>query len=139
MSEILSRCGYRCDLCLAYQPNIQAHPENAQLISDGWFKFFGFRVPPEKIKCPGCLSDADETLDIGCPVRPCVVARGLVNCAYCEAYVCEKLQERLVRFESMQEKSPEPISKLEWQLFILPYENQVRLVELRSRLGRKDD
>lgn len=94
---------------------------------------------PKKIKCPGCLSDADETLDIGCPVRPCVVARGLVNCAYCEAYVCEKLQERLVRFESMQEKSPEPISKLEWQLFILPYENQVRLVELRSRLGRKDD
>ena len=36
MSEILSRCGYRCDLCLAYQPNIQAHLKR-QLISDGWF------------------------------------------------------------------------------------------------------
>ena len=31
MSEILSRCGYRCDMCLAYRANIQAHPENAQL------------------------------------------------------------------------------------------------------------
>ena len=42
------------------------------------------------------------------------------------------LQERLVRFEGMQEKSPEPISALERQLFILPYENQVRLEGIRE-------
>lgn len=38
MEEVLSRCGYRCDLCLAYAPNVQAHPEYRQTLSDGWFK-----------------------------------------------------------------------------------------------------
>jgi len=30
MEPILTRCGYRCDLCLAYRPNIDANPENRQ-------------------------------------------------------------------------------------------------------------
>ena len=49
MKEILSRCGYRCDLCLAYRPHIEAYPEDRQRLSDGWFKYFGFRIPPEEI------------------------------------------------------------------------------------------
>ena len=38
MREMASRCGYRCDLCMAYAPNLESHPENRQLLSDGWFK-----------------------------------------------------------------------------------------------------
>ena len=34
MEEIISLCGMRCDLCLAYNRNIEVHPENRQLISD---------------------------------------------------------------------------------------------------------
>jgi hypothetical protein len=41
MEEILSRCGYRCDLCLAYRPNVEKNPSNQQVLSDGWFKYFG--------------------------------------------------------------------------------------------------
>jgi len=44
MEAIITRCGYRCDLCLAYKPNIEAHPENRQILSDGWYKYFGFRI-----------------------------------------------------------------------------------------------
>jgi len=54
MKAILTRCGYRCDLCLAYKPNIAKHPENQQILSDGWFKYFGFRLPAEVICCDGC-------------------------------------------------------------------------------------
>jgi hypothetical protein len=28
MDEVLARCGYRCDLCLAYRPNVEAEPSN---------------------------------------------------------------------------------------------------------------
>jgi hypothetical protein len=35
MKEILSRCGYRCDLCLAYRPNVEANPSNREIVSDG--------------------------------------------------------------------------------------------------------
>jgi hypothetical protein len=43
MEPILTRCGYRCDLCLAYKPNVAENPSNQQKLSDGWFKYFGFR------------------------------------------------------------------------------------------------
>jgi len=134
MDPILSRCGYRCDLCLAYKPNIEAHPENALKLSDGWFKYFGFRIPAEKISCDGCLSTTGETLDIGCPVRPCVIARELNNCAYCPDYACEKLQERLVTIEDMQTKAGHVISKADRTHFILPYENRQRLEALRASI-----
>lgn len=135
MPPILARCGYRCDLCLAYRPNITDRPENAQLLSDGWFTYFGFRIPPEKINCPGCLSASAETLDTGCPVRPCVVARGLETCAACPDYACEKLQERLVTFEDMEHKAGHAIPQTDRTNFILPYENRVRLEALRA--GKK--
>ena len=35
MEPILTRCGYRCDLCLAYKPNVAGNPSNRQKLSDG--------------------------------------------------------------------------------------------------------
>lgn len=134
MDPILSRCGYRCDLCLAFQPNIVAHPENAKLLSEGWFTYFGFRIPAEKINCAGCLSDSPETLDTGCPVRPCVVERGLQNCAFCGDFACDKLHERLVTFEDMQAKATHIIPLADRTNFILPYENQQRLEAIRATI-----
>lgn len=136
MEEILSRCGFRCDLCLAYRSNIESHPENRPLLSDGWFKYFGFRIPPEKIICEGCLGDQPQTLDLGCPVRPCVIARGLENCALCDQYGCEKLKERLVTFEGMQARFIENISDEDRKRFIQPYENTVRFEKIRQDHGK---
>jgi hypothetical protein len=132
MDPVLARCGYRCDLCMAYRPNIEANPENSQKLSDGWFKYFGFRIPAEKITCAGCLSSDCETLDVGCPVRPCVIARGLDNCAACADFACDKLSERLVTVEDMQNKAGNPIGEDDRLNFILPYENKVRLDALRA-------
>jgi hypothetical protein len=53
MEEIISRCGFRCDLCLAFKPNIEKNHQNQQKLSDGWFKYFGFRIPPDQIICDG--------------------------------------------------------------------------------------
>ena len=91
MEAILTRCGYRCDLCLAYKPNVLGNPSNRQKLSDGWFKYFGFRLPAAEICCDGCMSDNPKLVDSACPVRPCVIEKGLDNCSQCEQYVCEKL------------------------------------------------
>ncbi len=53
MEAIITRCSYRCDLCLAYKPNIEAHPENRQILSDGWYKYFGFRIQAEESTATG--------------------------------------------------------------------------------------
>ena len=133
MEQILSLCGMRCDLCIAYQPNMEEPPENRQMLSDGWHRYFGFRLPPEDINCDGCFPDGKPTLDSGCEVKPCVTERKLENCAVCEEYVCEKLSSRLVSFEAIQEKFDQPIPEIDRQRFIFPYENAARLAKLRVK------
>ncbi len=131
MEPKLSLCGFRCDLCLAYKPNIEAHPENRQVLSDGWHEYFGFRLPPESIYCEGCSAESNETLDGDCPVRPCVIAHGLENCAACEKVICDNLTKRLIDFDQFQAEYGKPIPEVDRQRFILPYENAERLKKLR--------
>jgi len=132
MEPILTRCGYRCDLCLAYRPNIEAQPANRQRLSDGWFSYFGFRVSPEEIHCDGCMAEDPHLIDNACPVRPCVIARGLDNCAQCDEYVCDRLRERLVVYEEIRERLGRAIPEEDRRDFIAAYENKARLDGLRS-------
>jgi hypothetical protein len=139
MEAILTRCGYRCDLCLAYRPNVESNPANQQKLSDGWYKYFGFRLPAEKVVCDGCMADNPQLIDQSCPVRPCVIERGLENCAQCDSYGCEKLGERLVTFEEVQKRMGVAIPAEDRTLFILPYENKTRLDALRNYLGNQPE
>lgn len=44
MGEILSKCGYRCDLCPAYTGNIGGE-EDRMKVSRDWKRLFGFEIP----------------------------------------------------------------------------------------------
>lgn len=131
MNEILTRCGYRCDLCLAYRPNVEANPSNQQTLSDGWHKYFGFRIHADQVICDGCMAEEPSLIDKACPVRPCVIERGFRNCAECPDYVCDKLKERLVVYEEVAAGRPYPIPEEDRARFIRPYENRKRLDDLR--------
>jgi Protein of unknown function (DUF3795) len=131
MEPILTRCGYRCDLCLAYRPNVAQNPANQQILSDGWYRYFGFRIPPAEICCDGCLADKPKLIDTTCPVRPCVIGKGLDNCSQCEHYVCDKLTERLVVYEEVRARAGAGIPEEDRARFIQPYENKRRLDALR--------
>ncbi|HNT54871.1 MAG TPA: DUF3795 domain-containing protein [Anaerolineaceae bacterium] len=138
MNPILTRCGYRCDLCLAYRPNVAANPDNPQKLSDGWFAYFGFRIPPAEIICDGCLSPAPHRLiDVSCPVRPCVMTHGLAHCAECDVLACEKLAERLVTRQEVEQRIGRAVPEADYQNFILPYENKPRLDALRASRSKE--
>jgi hypothetical protein len=127
MQAILTRCGYRCDLCLVYRPNVEKKPYNRQKLSEGWFHYFGFKIEPANIICDGCMSDTSILIDQNCPVRPCVIERGLDNCSSCDEYICEKLKQRIVVFEEVKNKIGKHISESDYICFIQPYENKRRL------------
>jgi hypothetical protein len=128
--ERLSLCCFRCDLCLAWRPNVE-HEDRRRELSDAWHEYFGFRIPPEEIVCDGCTRDPGaKTLDSGCPVRPCVLGRGLENCSACGDYPCDRIRERLIVFEELTAGRQVPAGDRE--LFIRPYENRVRIEELRD-------
>jgi hypothetical protein len=133
MDTSLTRCGYRCDLCLAYILNVELNPANQQKLSDGWFKYFGFRIEPQNIVCDGCMADLPRLIDQGCPVRPCVIEKGLDNCASCDEYVCAKLKERIVLYEEVKQSFGHDIPVDDYVCFIQPYENKQRLDELKQR------
>jgi hypothetical protein len=77
VQAVLARCGYRCDLCPAYRENIHGPEAARQRTSDGWFKYYGFRIPPEQICCDGCRDERPEArhIDAACPIRPCAIHR----------------------------------------------------------------
>jgi len=83
MKPVLTRCGYRCDLCLAHNSNVLKNPSNQQKRRDGWFKYYGFRVPPTEICCDSCLEENPRLIDQSCPVRPCSIDNGMNNCLQC--------------------------------------------------------
>ena len=135
MEPILTRCGYRCDLCLAYKPNIESNPTNQQILSKGWHKYYGFQISPEAICCDGCMSEEPKLIDQDCPVRPCVIERGLGNCSECDDYVCKKLKARLVVYEEVKKRVKAEFPEEDYLCFIRPYENKKRLETIRIEKG----
>ncbi len=134
---ILSKCGYRCDLCLAYKGNIEKE-DKRQILSDGWFKYFGFRIEPEDIMCEGCVScDNPKLIDNNCPVRPCVISKDIKNCAYCGEYICEKLLLRIVDYDEKINFDHSDIPDEDYENIVKPYESKKRLEEIRKRITRR--
>lgn len=113
--EILGRCGYRCDLCPGYVGNIHTD-EDKQRVSDGWFKYLGFRIPTGDIGCGGCF-DENDSGDPNCPVRPCVKERQLANRAHCCDFGCDKLQTRM-NFVEENVNNPANIPEEDYSTYI---------------------
>ncbi len=128
MKEIVTRCGYRCDICPVFAPNIKS-PEDARAASEGFRKYYGFQIEPDKIACDGCLSNG-RLVDKDCPVRPCVLEKGLENCAECSAFAsCDKLKTRMDFLDPMPEKLKN-IPEDEFKKFVTPYQSKARMYAL---------
>jgi len=78
------------------------------------------------------MSENPKLIDQACPVRPCVIEKGLDNCSQCEHYICEKLTERLVDYEGVRKRVNAEIPEDDYLCFIRPYENKKRLDGLRA-------
>lgn len=134
--EILTRCGYRCDLCLAYKDNIEKEDRRA-LLKEGWYRIFGIEISLEDIYCEGCISchhDQVKLIDSGCQVRPCVINKGYENCSQCSEFPCEILETRLVRYDDLI-KNGKQISRSDRKNAVKAYENYDRLCQLREQQG----
>ena len=134
----VARCGYRCDLCPAFKENIRGG-EDQQRVSDGWFRYYGFRIPPETICCDGCLAkdrDSPRRIDSDCAVRLCAEKRDVPNCAHCDEYICDKLAEKLVDPDKAVERAGTSVPQVDYARFIEPYDSRKILDEVNKEAGR---
>ncbi|MEW6364939.1 MAG: DUF3795 domain-containing protein [Acidobacteriota bacterium] len=133
MSEIHGRCGYRCDLCPAFERN-QRGPEDRERISAGWKKYYDFEMPTAEIVCAGCRFEGHH-LDDECKVRPCAETRGYSTCAECqEGDSCDLLKKKACAISKHKEQHGASMPPEDYQLFIAPYESRIYLEKLRRKV-----
>ncbi|MFC1726548.1 DUF3795 domain-containing protein [candidate division KSB1 bacterium] len=138
MTEITARCGYRCDLCLAFRKHVKSEKDRKRF-KDGLFKFYNYRIKLENCYCDGCLADEkdpeNKLMDQNCKIRLCVMDKNIKNCGYCDEYPCSKVKSKFIDFEKVAAKQVEKISEDDYENFILPYENLLHLDEIRKVKG----
>ncbi len=135
MTEMLSFCGYRCDLCAARSDD----PEVRQRLVDGWRKYLGHEMyTAENVRCDGCKM-CGRLADKQCPVRPCALERGVESCAECDDFVCEKvgrlLSERMGTLIFLH-KRMQDITEEEYNLCLRQFENMPNMVRLLVKAGK---
>ncbi|MEN6313504.1 MAG: DUF3795 domain-containing protein [Clostridiaceae bacterium] len=131
MEEMLTRCGYRCDLCPAYRENIK-NDDDKRRVSEGWKRIFGFDIAPDDVECAGCNNEGRH-IDPNCPVRSCTMVKGYDNCARCEGYICADLKTRVNFIEEYLSKT-DSICTEDYEKYVKAYESKPRLCELRGKL-----
>jgi hypothetical protein len=97
MEEMIAYCGYHCHLCAARSDD----PAVRQELVDGWRRIFGHeQYTAENVHCVGCRNEGSHA-DTQCKARPCAIERGVVSCAHCDDFVCEKVGHLLASREGL--------------------------------------
>jgi len=140
MADVIARCGFKCNLCLIYRENLKKDEQNRKKFRDGLEKYYGDKLTLEECYCDGCLTDDSEgpvRITKDCDVRPCVIARNIENCAYCDQYPCQRVEKKFVERCKVEERYGSPISEEAYKLFIMPYESRRTLNKIRQGVKRK--
>jgi hypothetical protein len=94
-SEMIACCGVDCGACPAYHAKLKDDDDLRKKTAKEWSQP-EYEIPYQDINCDGCRTSEDESIfkhwPTECPVRLCVLERNLENCAYCDDYVCDKLE-----------------------------------------------
>ena len=60
MEHLIGKCGFNCSLCGSHKESLKTN-EDRQRISDGWHRYFGFQMDPQKLlQCDGCQVPQEE-------------------------------------------------------------------------------
>lgn len=125
----ITMCGYRCDLCKAYAPNIETNDER-EMLSKVWKKYYDLDIKAEQIYCDGCRCCKEDAvrIDSNCPVRQCVLQMGIDNCGDCGSFPCETFGERKgLSLEEAKEKLMADFDLEEYNNYLAAYDNLGRL------------
>jgi hypothetical protein len=134
MEPILAKCGYRCDLCLAFEANLRSEQDKKRM-SRALAKYYDCRVRPEEVRpCKGCQA-VKESPDEDCQVYPCVCEKGLQNCGQCPQFGCDKLKTRMDTVEQCLAKHLD-VSNEDYRVFFRPYLSRAALTQVH--LSRRD-
>jgi hypothetical protein len=95
MTQMTGFCGLICSECGAFIATQNDDDEKRAEVARLWSQQYQVDMKPADINCDGCTSDSER--HIGhcrfCEIRNCGKQKGILNCAYCNDYPCQKLEE----------------------------------------------
>jgi hypothetical protein len=119
MSTIIAYCGLTCHTCpiyLATRENDKTKQKSMRIeIASICKEQYGMEYEPEDINdCDGCMTEGERLFSgcKDCQIRKCAMQRGYENCAWCDEYVCEKLEKFFVMDPSAKTRLDEIRSSL---------------------------
>ena len=133
MEPIISKCGYRCDLCPVYETNFKLDPDKKKMC-DAWNRYLGGNTEPDTIEiCRGCQAGEG---DPDCVVQKCAQEKRHVNCAHCSDFDCDKLKSKM-DLVAKSVKDPDNIAKEDYERYIAPFLGRKHLLEIRKSLKKQ--
>ena len=95
MEKMIAYCGITCTDCGAFIATQNDDAAKRKEVVAEWKKQFNVDAKPEDINCDGCLATTDRLWGYChiCEIRKCGQEKGVVNCAYCADYACDKLEK----------------------------------------------
>jgi len=94
MQKMIAFCGLDCAVCPAFISTLENDDEKRKKVASEW-NSEQYPLKPDDINCDGCLPTNKRLMVFchDCTIRSCCIERKLENCAYCDDYVCEKLEK----------------------------------------------
>jgi len=92
--NLVGRCGLYCGACGIYR----AYKDNGEFLKK---LAEGFKCPPEKVRCEGCMALTPECWGNGCKIVQCLQSKDLEFCYQCSEYEkdsCEKFRKLAQRY-----------------------------------------
>ncbi len=93
MDKMTAFCGIVCSECAAFIATHKNDDGERKKVAEEWSKEFKADLKPEDINCDGCLATSENLFSHTkvCEIRKCALEKGVKNCAYCDEYICDKL------------------------------------------------
>lgn len=98
MNEIKSMtacCGLNCTECDVFLATKNNDDDQRKRVAEKWSREFNWNLRLSDINCEGCKKENGQIFGF-CneyKVRACAKKSGIDNCAFCDEYACEKLQD----------------------------------------------
>lgn len=150
----IAPCGLNCYECEVYKATIEDNL-NKKIELSGKFTSPEYEVTPDDIECFGCHRDSTRMFKFcrECKLRQCSLDKNVINCGYCDHYICDKLSKilneqqnnKMTLDEISQSKNDRfefvaHISRLEgkiqWKIVIVPF-NVEKTFGTKSRVEVK--
>lgn len=131
----LTKCGYCCDDCKAYAPNIERQDQREEL-SRLWKMYYDLDIPVKDIYCDGCLCTKPDAkrIDSNCSVRKCALDEKLTHCGECSKYPCDTFGQRIGLSEEEMKKHPDYHTS-HYIEYLKAYDNKTRLDAYKNNVN----